>query len=285
MVLAAVGQICSTASMAHNLAQCRVVVQKAVAAGAKSLFLPEASDYIGSSPAESLSLCKPASTSPFVLGLQEEARRHHLAINVGIHEPSNDTKKLRNTLVHISEEGKIIQRYQKLHLFDLDLSDSGGPKMKESDTTERGDSIEAPFESPVGRIGLAICFDLRFPEISLALKRQGADVIVYPSAFTPATGKAHWHTLLRARAIETQCYVLAAAQVGAHNEKRTSFGHSIIINPWGEIVAELPGWEDKQEKRDGWEPEILIADIDHDLLAKVRREMPLIRRTDVYPEV
>ncbi|TKX23913.1 carbon-nitrogen hydrolase-like protein 3 [Elsinoe australis] len=285
MVLAAVGQICSTASMSHNLAQCRTVIQKAVAAGAKTLFLPEASDYIGSSPDESRSLCKPVSSSPFVLGLQDEARRHRLPINVGIHEPSNDPKKLRNTLVHISEEGKITQRYQKLHLFDLDLSDSGGPKMKESDTTEAGSSIIPPFDSPVGKIGMAICFDLRFPELSLALKRQGADMIIYPSAFTPPTGKVHWHALLRARAIETQSYILAAAQVGAHNEKRTSYGHSIIISPWGEVIAELPGPEDKEQRGDSWEPEIIVADIDHELLAKIHREMPLIRRTDVYPEV
>ncbi|KAF4549483.1 Carbon-nitrogen hydrolase-like protein 5 [Elsinoe fawcettii] len=283
MVLAAVGQICSTASMAHNLAQCRTVIQKAVAAGAKMLFLPEASDYLGSSPQESLSLCKPVTSSPFVLGLQDEARKHRLPINVGIHEPSDDPKKLRNTLVHISEEGKIVQRYQKLHLFDLDLSDSGGPKMKESDTTERGSHIVPPFESPIGKIGLAICFDLRFPEIALALKRQGADVIIYPSAFTPATGKVHWHTLLRARAIETQCYVVAAAQNGAHNEKRSSYGHSIVIDPWGEVVDELPGCEGK-EKQPG-EPDVIVTDIDHDLLARIRREMPLVRRTDVYPEV
>lgn len=157
--------------------------------------------------------------------------------------------------------------------------------MKESDTTEAGSSIIPPFDSPVGKIGMAICFDLRFPELSLALKRQGADMIIYPSAFTPPTGKVHWHALLRARAIETQSYILAAAQVGAHNEKRTSYGHSIIISPWGEVIAELPGPEDKEQRGDSWEPEIIVADIDHELLAKIHREMPLIRRTDVYPEV
>lgn len=118
---------------------------------------------------------------------------------------------------------------------------------------------------------------LRFPEISLALRRQNAQIITYPSAFTVPTGRAHWETLLRARAIETQSYVIAAAQAGPHNEKRRSYGHSLIVNPWGEIVAQL---EDEYQ-----EPQIAVADIDFDLLTKVRREMPLLRRTDVYPEI
>jgi predicted amidohydrolase len=120
-------------------------------------------------------------------------------------------------------------------------------------------------------------FQLRFPEISLALRRQDAQLITYPSAFTIPTGKAHWETLLRARAIETQSYVVAAAQAGPHNSKRISYGHSMIVNPWGEVVARLGGEYE--------EPQIAVAEIDFELLEKVRREMPLLRRTDVYPEV
>jgi predicted amidohydrolase len=118
---------------------------------------------------------------------------------------------------------------------------------------------------------------LRFPEISLALKRQNAQIITYPSAFTVPTGTAHWEALLRARAIETQSYVIAAAQAGFHNEKRRSYGHSMIVSPWGAVVASLGG--------DCEEPEIATADIDLDLLSRIRREMPLLRRTDIYPEV
>ncbi|WPG99709.1 Hypothetical protein R9X50_00252800 [Acrodontium crateriforme] len=278
MALAAIGQICSTASMAHNLAQCRVVIKKAVAAGAKAVFLPEASDYIGSSPDESRSLCKPSSKSLFVLGLQEDAMKYSLPISVGIHEPSDDpkSKRIKNTLIWINEKGEITQKYQKLHLFDLEIE--GGPVMKESDVVEPGSKILAPFESPVGRIGAMICFDLRFPEISLALKRQNADVLLYPSAFTPTTGKAHWLSLLRARAIECEAFVIAAAQVGTHNAKRTSYGHSTVINPWGEVIGELGGDL-------GEEPEIILAQIDLDKVKKTRREMPLLRRTDVYPEL
>ncbi|EME49908.1 hypothetical protein DOTSEDRAFT_41059 [Dothistroma septosporum NZE10] len=278
MAIAAVGQITSTNSMTHNLAQCRLVIDKAVNAGATALFLPEASDYIGSSQEESLSLCKPASKSPFILGLQEDAKKHSLPISVGVHEPSDDpkSKRIKNTLIWIDENGDIAHRYQKVHLFDLELEN--GPVMKESNTVEPGNDILPPFNSSVGKIGSMICFDLRFPEIALALKRQNADILLYPSAFTVPTGKAHWLPLLRARAIECQCYVIAAAQVGHHNEKRVSYGHSTIIDPWGEVLAELGG-----EKKD--EPEVFIAEIDRERLRKVREQQPLLRRTDVYPEV
>lgn len=125
---------------------------------------------------------------------------------------------------------------------------------------------------------MLICFDLRFPEPAISLHRLGATIITYPSAFTVPTGKAHWETLLRARAIETQSYIVASAQVGRHNEKRVSYGHSLVVDPWGEVKAELGGeWSG--------EPEFAAFEIDDEILTRVRREMPLLRRTDVYPEV
>lgn len=218
-------------------------------------------------------------TSPFVLGLQAEARKHHLPIHVGIHEPSDKKKHIKNTLVWIDETGNITHRYQKLHLFDMDLSDTGGPKMRESDSIEPGTEMTVPFDTPLGKLGSLICFDLRFPEVALALHRQKTDIITYPSAFTPATGAAHWHVLLRARAVEAQAYVIASAQCGAHNEKRTSYGHSIVVDPWGKVLAELGGAEEKKDLGNAWEPEIVTVDIDLDLVKKIRREMPLLRRT------
>ncbi|MCJ1419767.1 Carbon-nitrogen hydrolase, partial [Xylographa parallela] len=240
-----------------------------------ALFLPEASDYIASSPAETIALVRSTRDSEFVRGLQGEARSANLPINVGIHEPTEDGKKVKNTSIWIDGYGEIVQRYQKLHLFDVDIE--GGPSLKESTSVEQGVRILPPFDTAVGRVGLTICFDLRFPEISLALKRQNCHIITVPSAFTPRTGKAHWDVLLRARAIECQSYVVAAAQVGAHNEKRASYGHSSIISPWGEIVAQAGGVS--------LGPEIISAKIDLDFVARVKREMPLHRRTDVYPEV
>lgn len=176
-----------------------------------------------------------------------------------------------------------IVRYQKLHLFDVEIP--GGPVLKESDSVERGSSILPPFDTAVGKVGLCICYDLRFPEISIALKRQNAQVITYPSAFTVPTGKAHWEPLLRGRAIETQSYVIAAAQVGFHNEKRRSYGHSIVIGPWGEVLAEL-GYDELKRDGDGNPiPEIAFANIDTSEVERIREEMPQLRRTDVYPKV
>ncbi|KAL8722417.1 MAG: hypothetical protein Q9225_001096 [Loekoesia sp. 1 TL-2023] len=241
-----------------------------------ALFLPEASDYIAPSASETISLAQPTSTSPFVQGLQSSAREHRLPINVGIHEPAQDGKKVKNTLVWIDESGEIKQRYQKLHLFDVDIP--GGPVLKESNSVEKGMEILPPFSTAVGNVGMLICFDLRFPEPSLSLRRQGAHIITYPSAFTVPTGLAHWSTLLRARAIETQSYIIAAAQVGSHNEKRTSYGHSMIVSPWGDVIVELSG-----EKKEA--PEIAVGEIDLARMNKIRKEMPLLRRTDVYPEI
>lgn len=286
MAIAAVGQICSTASMAHNLKQCRQLVAKAASAGAKALFLPEASDYIGSSASETVSLAKSVQDSEFVLGLQDEARAAKLPINVGIHEPAEGGAKVKNTLIWIDERGDIVQRYQKLHLFDVDIK--GGPTLKESQSVEKGAEILPPFDTPVGHVGMTICFDLRFPEISLSLRRQGAQVLLYPSAFTVPTGRAHWEPLLRARAVETQSYVIAAAQSGFHNEKRCSYGHSVVISPWGEVLADLGGFDSLEGYNEvGRQPPPALALVDLDLgfVEKVRAEMPLLRRTDVYPEI
>ena len=147
-------------------------------------------------------------------------------------------------------------------------------------SVEAGTEILPPFLTLLGHIGLLICFDLRFPEPSLALRRMGAQIITYPSAFTVPTGKAHWSTLLRARAIETQSFIIAAAQVGRHNERRVSWGHSMVIDPWGEVLAELGGVEDWKG-----EPQLEVVELDMQKLERVRREMPLKRRADVYPEV
>lgn len=220
---------------------------------------------------------------PTISGLCAAALEHNLPLSVGIHEPTPSGTKVKNTLLWIDETGAISQRYQKLHLFDVDIKD--GPILKESNSVEKGARIEDPFPTLLGALGMLICFDLRFPEPSLALRHRGAQVLTYPSAFTVPTGKAHWETLLRARAIETQSYVVAAAQVGFHNEAKTrrSYGHSMIVDPWGRVVAELGGEED--EKGRGLdEGEIAMAEIDLEYLEKTRREVPLLRRTDVYPE-
>lgn len=178
-----------------------------------------------------------------------------------------------------------MHRYQKLHVFDIDLRPKG-PKLKESDSTEPGNEIVPPHQTPLGNVGSLICFDLRFPEPALRLRRLGADLITYPSAFTVPTGKLHWEILLRARAIETQSWVIAAAQCGRHNEKRVSYDDTIAISPNGEVVGRLDRVADIEIEMEGArEPDLLTVDINLDALPDVRRMIPLLRRTDVYPEV
>ncbi|CAI6334229.1 unnamed protein product [Periconia digitata] len=278
MPLAAIGQIRSTASVSHNLKLCQNLVRKAAAAGADALFLPEASDYIASSPQQSLSLCQPLRTSSFVLGLQDAAKEHRIAVNVGVHEPSSNPSKIYNTLLWITPDGSISQTYRKLHLFDIHLAD-GTVNLRESASVSPGEALTTPFSTALGNVGMLICFDLRFPEPSLALRNRGAHIITYPSAFTVATGEAHWETLLRARAIETQCYVIASAQVGAHDEegKRKSWGHAMIIDAWGKVVAKLGGDED--------EGGLAVAEVDLGLVERIRGEMSLKRREGVYGSI
>ncbi|KAK6507133.1 Carbon-nitrogen hydrolase [Arthrobotrys musiformis] len=288
MPLAAAGQFRAVASLSRNLETCRRIIAKTVAAGAKILFLPEASDYIPISAAESLNLVKPIETSEFVLGLQESAKQHKLPICVGIHEPVSGAEKVRNTCIYIDEDGVIRQKYRKLHMFDVELG--SGVVLTESRSVEPGKSITQPFDTPIGKLGMLICYDLRFPEISLQHRRLGAQIISYPSAFTIPTGNAgHWHTLLRARAIETQSYVIAPALVGFSNAKRKSYGHSIIVDPWGRVLGECKGVDSENPQNPGedagGQEDICVGEIDLGVLETVRKEMLLVRRTDIYGEV
>jgi predicted amidohydrolase len=247
------------------------------------LFLPEASDYIAHSAEESLALAQPQTRSEFVQGLCAAAKRHGVAVHVGIHEPLPTTAKLLNRALYISAAGDVVDAasYDKLHVFDYG-------SLRESDTVQAGGRLTAPFDSPVGRIGSLICFDLRFAEPAISLAQPGpgspwhaapAQVLTYPSAFTLRTGQAHWETLLRARAVETQSWVVAAAQVGWHNDKRASYGRSMVVDPWGEVRVRLGGTRaDGGEPEDGAVEEIGFVDVDVALWDKVRREMPLRRR-------
>ncbi|KAJ8098275.1 carbon-nitrogen hydrolase [Lipomyces tetrasporus] len=279
MTLAAAGQFCSTGSMAENLASVKSLIQQSVEAGAKVLFLPEASDYIARSPAETVALARPIEQSEFVIGIQEELRNLEtsLEVSVGIHESVENEDRCKNVLLWINSRGEITQRYQKLHLFDVNLKN--GPLLMESRSVQPGQDVLPPFDSPLGKIGYAICYDIRFPEHALRLRTLGADIITYPSAFTVRTGQAHWELLGRARAVDTQTYVIMAAQVGAHDREgmRRSWGHAMIIDPWGTILAQCPDTDSL--------PRICVADIDLEVVEKVRADMPLWqqrRGVDVY---
>lgn len=252
--------------------------------------MPEAADYIASSPQESLALAQPQDKSPFVRGLQDAARDSNIVINVGIHVPvteplssSSEDATLRTRLYNrslwIRADGTIndAATYDKLHLFDYGA-------LKESAVVRPGAKLTHPFETPVGRVGSLICFDLRFAEPALALAQppgttsapndsSAAQILTYPSAFTVPTGEAHWEVLLRARAIEAQCWVIAAAQAGRHNEGRVSYGNSMVVDPWGRVVVRLGGPEDGAEGKVGF------VEVDLGAVEKVRGAMPLERRT------
>nr|CDI54707.1 probable NIT2-nitrilase [Melanopsichium pennsylvanicum 4] len=250
MVLAAVAQLCSTGIIADNLAASISIIRSASSSGAKAVLLPEATDFIAPQ-ARVAELTRSSDNAAFVSGIQAAAKEAGVFVSVGIHEaPSKEQDerdraqnkgRLRcyNTQLLIDGSGDILDRYRKLHLFDVDIK--GGLKILESDSTIRGSKLLEPRQTAIGKVGLLTCYDLRFPEPSLSLRRQGAQVLTYPSAFTVRTGAAHWETLLRARAIETQSYVLAAAQVGAHDgTKRVSWGHAMIVDPWGSVLAQCP---------------------------------------------
>lgn len=296
----------ATASTAYrvrgNIAAVPSVRSKAYGFPAlQAIFFPEAADYIASSPHESLSLARPESESPFVLGLQAAAKEHDIHITAGIHVPvpagpppsppgpaaaaAAAAAKLLNRTIWVLPTGEVdpSRSYDKLHLFDYG-------SLRESAHTRAGAGLAPPFETPVGRVGSLICFDLRFPEAAAALaqppdRRQPAQVLVYPSAFTVPTGAAHWETLLRARAIEAQCWVVAAAQVGWHSgtagEGRVSYGGSMVVDPWGRVKCALPAVEERDGEvsvPDGAVGALGLVDIDLGVWESVRERMPLVRR-------
>ncbi|XP_062305636.1 deaminated glutathione amidase [Osmerus eperlanus] len=265
--VAAVCQVTATPDKETNFSACRQLVKGAKEGGASMVFLPEGFDYIGSSRDETLMLSE--SLSGDII-----SRYKQLASSLGVwlslggfHERGHDweaDRRIYNSHVIINDQGEIVSVYRKSHLFDVELPEKG-VSLRESAFTIPGPSLVPPVQTPIGKVGLGICYDLRFPELSLALLRQGADILTYPSAFTVATGTAHWETLLRARAIETQCFVLASAQVGKHHEKRSSYGHALAVDPWGAVMGDCGG------EQTG----MALVEVDLEKLRNTRRNMPV----------
>ncbi len=205
-----------------------------------------------------------------IAAMRRLAREHGLFIHAGsMAEKAGD--RLLNTSVVIAPSGKIVARYSKIHLFDI--TTPSGLGYRESDTYRAGDEVvTVPIEGRFGRVclGLAICYDIRFGELFRQLRDQGADMLVVPAAFTMETGSAHWETLLRARAIETQCWLAAAGTVGAHEDAdggtRQTFGHSMIVDPWGAVVAQASGG-----------PGIASATVDRAMTERIRNAIPVVQ--------
>ncbi|XP_055811358.1 deaminated glutathione amidase, chloroplastic/cytosolic [Solanum dulcamara] len=257
-------QMTSVNNLAVNFATCSRLVKEAASAGAKLLCFPENFSFVGDLQGESLKIAEPLD-GPIMKGYCSLARESNIWLSLGgFQEKGSDDAHLRNTHVLIDDNGNIRSTYSKMHLFDVDVP--GGAVYKESSFTEAGKDIVV-VDSPFGRLGVTVCYDLRFPELYQQLRfNHEAQVLLVPAAFTTVTGQAHWEILLRARAIETQCYVIAAAQAGKHNEKRESYGDTLIIDPWGTIVGRLS---------DRSSTGITVADIDFSLIDLVRAKMPV----------
>jgi len=255
-------QMTSTADRGKNMDTALRLLGEAVGLGAKLAGLPENFSFMGREEeriagAETLE-------GPTVSALREVARSRGLYVLAGsIAEKVSEPGKTANTSVLIADDGAIVASYRKIHLFDVAIPD--GARYAESETVLPGDrAVIAP--TPLGRIGLTVCYDLRFPELYRALATLGAEVITIPSAFTLFTGKDHWEVLVRARAIENLAYVLAPAQVGRHSSTRVTYGNAMIVDPWGVVLARCPDGEG-----------VCVAPFKRDRLEQVRRELPSLK--------
>ncbi len=268
MFLSACVQLRTGTDQEKNLATVERLIRRAASYGAKLVATPENTAYLGPQfhkveLAESID--GPIATR--LAKLADELSIHLLVGSLAERrtnpDGSLDTQRCFNTSLLFGPNGDRLAVYRKMHLFDVDVPN--GVTIRESDSIAAGDEVVVA-ETSLGAIGMSICYDLRFPELYRALVDRGADILAVPSAFTMATGKDHWHVLLRARAIETQCWVLAPAQWGTHDEggKRVSYGHSLILDPWGAVAAERGEGEG-----------LCLAEIDPERTAQVRRSIPV----------
>ncbi|WP_038082739.1 carbon-nitrogen hydrolase family protein [Thioalkalivibrio sp. ALgr1] len=248
-----------------NLLEAKRLLQEAADKGARLAVLPENFAFMGMQESDILGIAEVADgAGPLQAFLAEQARRLGLWIVGGtVPLQTEDGGRVRSACLVFDDQGQQVARYDKIHLFDVQLPDSS-EAYTESKVFERGDKVVV-VDTPVGRMGLAICYDLRFPELFRALLDQGADWVALPAAFTAQTGQAHWDVLLRARAIENQYYMLSSAQGGFHVNGRETYGHSALIDPWGRVVDQLQR-----------NPGVLLADLDHAQVERIRTVFPTI---------
>jgi predicted amidohydrolase len=257
-------QMVSTPERDRNLADAERLIAQAAAEGAQLVLLPEYFCFMGYKDVDKLDVRETYGDGPIQRFLADSARRHGVWVIGGTMplaaaDPS-DAERVLNTTLVFDPTGAEVARYDKIHLFNFE---KGAESFDEARTIRPGSEVRT-FDAPFGRVGLSVCYDLRFPEL---YRRMGdCALIVVPSAFTYTTGRAHWEMLLRARAVENQCYVLAAAQGGSHENGRRTWGHSMLIDPWGEIVAVLD---------EG--PGVVAGDIDRTRIEEVRRSLPAWR--------
>jgi predicted amidohydrolase len=265
-LVAAAVQLSSQADVGENLARAAHWIAEAARAGARIVALPENFAFMG----EEADKCRMAERltpplGPIASAVAEAALRAGVFVVAGgMPEKSEDATRPFNTSALFSPQGQLLARYRKVHLFDVDLPD--GTKLQESRATSAGSPDELPVTEVCGvELGMTICYDLRFPELYRALGSKGARVVTVPAAFTLTTGKDHWHVLLRARAIENQIFVVAPAQTGKHPKGRQTYGKSLIVDPWGDVLAQAGEGEG-----------VAIARLDPSYQDKVRRSLPTL---------
>lgn len=256
-------QMCSGRDVERNVHDASLLVRDAARGGAQYVQTPEVTTFMDNEGARLFEVIGPEEGNRHLAQFLSLARELSIWLHIGSMAVLAKPGKAANRSFLISPDGVVTARYDKIHMFDVDLP--GGESYRESSNYEPGQEAVIA-DLPWGGLGMTICYDLRFPQLYRALAKGGARFIAVPAAFTRLTGDAHWHTLLRARAIETQCFVFAAAQGGRHEHGRETFGHSLIISPWGQILAE-----------GGIQPSVILADIQCSLVDDVRGRVPSLR--------
>jgi len=261
MARAALFQMTTGIDPAGNAAAIADAMAQARAGGAEILFTPEMSGLLDRDRGRAGRSIKREQDDPVLAAVCEAAAREGIWVALGSLAIAREDGRWANRAFVIDAQGAIVAHYDKIHMFDVDLA--SGESWRESNAYVPGDDV-VTVETPLGRLGLSICYDIRFPALYDALGRAGCDVIAVPAAFTVPTGQAHWHLLQRARAVEASAYVLSAAQVGRHEDGRTTYGHSLAVDPWGEVLLDLGG------ERAG----VGFVDIDPARTAQVRAQLP-----------
>ena len=266
----ALHQMTSTIDPMHNASDMADAIASAAENGAVMYFAPEMSLLVDRDRARAREFIVSDSHSNALQILIAAAARHRIWVHIGSMPILDEcAEKLANRSIIISPDGVIAARYDKMHLFDVDLA--SGETWRES-SAYVGGANPVVVQTPLGLMGLAICYDMRFPDLFSAYAKSGVDIITLPSAFTVPTGEAHWHVLLRARAIESAAFVIAAAQCGVHEDGRQTYGHSLVVDPWGTILLDM-----------GSAPGLAYVDLDLEALNRVRRQIPVHANRRIIP--
>ncbi len=260
---AALVQMCSGRDVDTNVASATALIRDASQGGATYVQTPEITTLMESERVKLFAAVKPEQGNPVLAHFADLARELGIWLHIGSMGVLVAPDKVANRGYLFAPTGRIAASYDKIHMFDVELP--GGESYRELKNYRPGETAVLA-DMPWGQLGLTICYDMRFASLYRALAQAGADVIAVPSAFTVPTGKAHWHVLLRARAIETGCYILAAAQAGRHESGRETYGHSLVISPWGEILAEA----------DGVQPSVIFADVELAAVREARQRIPAL---------